>query len=233
MSENMELMRRDDAHHLIAITPEAEALKNDALAAAGLIGKVRNDAEQERAVAAQMQLKRILNAVERSRKDVKQPVLDFGRDIDAKAKEFRAELDTEFNRVSRAVADYQDLLLQKARAAEAAKRAELTRLEKERENAIARASCHEEVEAVQAEFNERALQESLAMAKTAPTKLEGQIVREEWDVTVTDPYRLAQAYPDCVTITPRLSEIKSKLDMGMSLPGVQARKIVKATVRAS
>lgn len=231
MSESSELMVRDDALHLIEITETAMALKNDALASAALVGKVRSPDDQAYAVEAQKQLKGVINATEKSRKEVKEPVLDFGRLIDSKAKEFRAELDEEYNRVSRAVADFQMLEAQKSRAAEALKIAELAKIERDREEAIKAAQSIEEVDAIQRESCDKALAESAKAEASAPAKIQGQIVREVWEFQVTDLILLARAHPSCVTISPRPGEIKQLLAMGMTVQGVKSWKETKSTVR--
>ena len=232
MSENNELMIRDDTRHLIEITTTALALRDDALASAALVGKVRNAEEQAHAVDAQKQLKTIINATEKSRKDVKAPIIEFGKLIETKAREFRAELDSEFERVSRAVSDFQSLEAEKARAAEALKIRELARIEREREEAIKAAQTVEEVEQIREESNNKAMVESIKAEAIQPTRIVGQIVREEWSVQVTDLILLARAHPSCVNIIPRLGEIKALLNMGVTVQGVRAVKETKASVRA-
>jgi ATPase subunit of ABC transporter with duplicated ATPase domains len=66
----------------------------------------------------------------------------------------------------------------------------------------------------------------------APQKAAGQVVREEWEITISNPHALAVAHPDCVKIEPRLQVIKAKLDAGMQLPGVSAYKRATSGVRA-
>jgi len=56
-------------------------------------------------------------------------------------------------------------------------------------------------------------------------------VKTEWEITVTDKYTLARYHPNCVKITPLLSEIKLLLDEGLPVRGVDAEKVVKASVR--
>jgi len=229
---NNELMVRDDAQHLIEITSTALALLDDALASAALVGKVRNADDQALAVDAQKQLKALMNATERSRKDVKEPVLAFGRLIDQKARDFIAEVDGEYKRVSRAVSDFQILEDQKRRAAEALKLKELARIEREREEALAAAQSIEEVDAIQHEANDKALAETQKVEAIQPARVEGQIVRTDWEITVTDLILLARAHPGCVTITPKVGEIKALLNMGVTVQGVKAEKVTKAGVRA-
>jgi len=66
----------------------------------------------------------------------------------------------------------------------------------------------------------------------APQKAAGQVVREEWEITISNPHALAVAHPDCVKIEPRLQVIKAKLDAGIQLPGVSAYKRATSGVRA-
>ncbi len=77
---------------------------------------------------------------------------------------------------------------------------------------------------------ERANQEIAALPVAAPIRAEGQRVREEWNVTVTDIWMLARVHPGCVKIEPRLSEIKELLDAGVKVAGILAKKEIKAGV---
>lgn len=228
---DLQLMTRDDAQRSIEITADAQALKNDALAAAGLIGKVRNAGDQENAVDAMKQLKRVISETERSRKEVKQPVIDFGRLIDGTARTFVDEVQKEFNRVARAVSDFQSLEAEKVRAAEALRLAELAKIEREREAAIAKAKSVEEVEAIREDADTKALAESQKVEKQQPARVQGQVVREVWDYEVTDIHTLARCHPNCVKITPLSGEIKQLLEMGVDVKGVRGWKETRSSVR--
>lgn len=55
--------------------------------------------------------------------------------------------------------------------------------------------------------------------------------RHDWEVTVTDVWLLAKSHPGCVKIEPRISEIKSLLNNGVKVAGVNAVRIQKSGVR--
>src|SRR2546422_1043241 len=82
MSEHALILLRNDASLAISVTPEALAAKQEALDNAQMVQVVVNAKGQEMAVAAQAELQRLISACEKSRKDVKAPVLDYGRLID-------------------------------------------------------------------------------------------------------------------------------------------------------
>lgn len=100
----------------------------------------------------------------------------------------------------------------------------------DRQRALAEAKSHEELDRI----NAQASQAAAALAdkpKYEPVRATGQRVVEDWDITVSDIWALARAHPACVTITPRLSEIKGLLKAGVEkIPGVVARPTVKAGV---
>lgn len=63
------------------------------------------------------------------------------------------------------------------------------------------------------------------------TRETGQVVKTDWEITVTNPYDLARFHPNAVKIEPMLGEIKRMLNEGYEVKGVSARKVTKASVR--
>jgi hypothetical protein len=127
LTENQTLILSGSGYEL-QIAPEAQAEKATLLKHSALIVTV---ADAPSAEAARLQVKKLAamrNLVEKSRKLVKEPVLEVGRDIDAKAKDFVAEIDAEERRVSGLIANH---AAEVQRAAEAAAR-ERQRIERER-----------------------------------------------------------------------------------------------------
>lgn len=223
------LIRRDDANLLVSFTEEAIKLRDDALALSGVVGKVTNAEEQSTAVLAQTELQRILNLAEDARVACKAPVLEFGKKIDAAKKAFVADLDAEMLRVSTLVGDFQAVEQAKARAAENARLAELSRLEKEKAEALAKATSHEQIDAIQEHYSNKIAVEAAPPA--APARADGQVVKQDWDITVSNPYELAKYHPACVKIEPRLSEIKQLLNDGVTVKGIVATRVTKSGVR--
>jgi putative N-acetylmannosamine-6-phosphate epimerase len=219
---------RDDAKLLVAYTQSAVALRDAALAGSALVGKVSNADENAAAVAAQTELQRVRSLAEKARTACKAPVIDFGRRIDNAAKEFWKELEPELLRVATLIGDFQALEAMKLREAEKLRQAELNRIEKERAEALAKAKSHDEADAIQEHFAEKARLEAPA---PEPVRAEGQIVRTDWEITVTNPFELAKYHPHCVKIEPRLSEIKQLLNEGITVKGITATKVTKSGVR--
>lgn len=230
MSESA-LIVRDDAKLSVSYTAEAQKLKEVALASAAMVGKVTNAEENAAAVAAQVEIQRVRAMAEKARTAVKAPVLDYGRRIDAAAKEFLAELDEEMLRVSKLVADFQQLEQQRARAAEQLRQAELAKIEREKLEALTKAKSHDQIDAIQAHYNEVAAQSCVTAPIPPPVRADGQSVRTDWEITITNPYDLAKFHPSCVNISPRLAEIKALLNEGVTVRGIKAEKVTKAGVR--
>jgi hypothetical protein len=225
------LIVRDDTKLTCFFTEEAHAERQRALEAAALVGKVTDAHENDEAVKTQTGLATVARQVEQARKAAKEPVLNFGRQIDATAAEFVKEVKGEEMRVARLIGDFQTLQLAKQRAAEQAERDRLSALERERLAALAQAQSHEELEKVQETFNARAKEEAPPIA--APIRATGQTVREDWEFEVTDIWLLARAHANCVSIEPRRAEIKSLLSAGVQVAGVRAWRGVKSGVRTS
>lgn len=227
--QTMNIIVRNDAGLTAAVHAEALALKQEALAVGALIGKVTNANEQADAVNAQTKIRELMVLVEKSRKEVKAPVIELGKKIDAAAAEFTDELVKEATRLGSMVSDYASLELMKQRAAEAARNAELTRLEKEREAALAQVKSHDEADAVQAHFNAKAAEVATPLPEAA--RAAGQVVKTDWKIAVTNPYDLARFHPACVDIKPRLVEIRTLLNNGIAVKGITAEKVTTSTVR--
>ena len=90
----------------LTVAPEAEAQKAELLKHAALIVQVNDPQDNEAARHQVKALAAMRNAVEKSRNTVKAPVLQVGRDIDAKAKEFVEAIDAEEKRLGKLMADY-------------------------------------------------------------------------------------------------------------------------------
>jgi hypothetical protein len=224
------LLTRNDALKSISWTESAVALKEDALLAAALIGRVSSDIEQEEAVAAQKALRGVLKTVEDARKACKEPVLEFSRRIDASAKAFIEELAREEMRIAKVVGDYQTEQLAKARAAEALRQRELAELDRKRQAELAAAQTHDQRDQINTRHDEEAKAVKPAIV---PVQSKGQIVREEYVVKRIDSFVLAKARPDLVRkIEFDMIAIKALLNAGERLPGVEAEREVSSTVRA-
>jgi hypothetical protein len=226
MRNGQALIVRDDARLSITFTAAANELKNDALASSGLIAKVNDAESQERAVAAQQAIANVLNLAEKARKACKDPVLDFGRLIDHRCREFIQELKDEQLRLARLVADFQQLEQERVRRAQQAENERLLEAERQKARELAQAETHEAAEAIQARYNE----EAASREPIKPIRAEGQRVTQEWEIEVIDIVMLYRHHPYCVKMEAVRSAIKELLNDGVEVHGIRARKVIKAGV---
>lgn len=185
-------------------------LKDEQLRLAELVGDYQQ-LEQARVRAAEQARLAEARKLEEERRAAEQAAL---READIQ----RRKLEAEAAELARAQAD--------AKNAEDRARCEAARLELEKQQALALAQSHEQLDAIN-EAHDRAVAD---LPVAAPVRAEGQRVREEWAITVSDIWLLAKAHPTCVKIEPRLSEIKSLLDAGVKVAGVTATREIKAGV---
>lgn len=219
------LMRRDDSRLTVEPTESAVVRRDELLDASAVIGRVSNDVENAECAAAASRIKALLNDVEKARKSCKEPVLDFGRLIDAKAREFCAPLNDEMIRLNTAAGNYHQAKLAAQRAAEAAAKAELDAIERRRQEELAQAKTLEQRDLIDARANEEAAAAKPAIVH-APTK--GQRVDEVWEIESIQEWALAREHPELVRrIEFDLPKVKTALDLLGSLPGVKAKKVVK------
>lgn len=107
---------------------------------------------------------------------------------------------------------------------------ERRRIELEQAQARATAQSHEQLDAISEKFAQQA--KDLPPITFTPARATGQRVTDDWEILVTDIHLLYRHHPNCVDITPRLSEIKNLLKGGTTPKGVNAKPIVKAGVTA-
>lgn len=184
-----------------ATTPAAVALREAALDKAALIAKVTSPAEQDAAVAAQMDLERVKRDVEKAEEAVKRPLNELRTAIIQTRKNFCEEIEVEGMRIAGLINEFQcqerERAMAERRAAEAEARkiaeveqkalreaAEKARLEaeaiakKEREEAEARqAIARKEAAAAAAIKNATARAEAEAAAKRREIEAEAAAKR--------------------------------------------------------
>lgn len=115
----------------------AEA-KSSALEKAALIAKVTDADSKLIAVRAQQALKKVISDIEKCRKELKEPLLQAGRQLDNLAAAESLELDKEFGRVSNAVKEFDDAERRRVLEEERLQREELARIEREKQAEIER-----------------------------------------------------------------------------------------------
>lgn len=226
----------------LEVSPEAETQKAELLASASAIVEVLDPAGSELARAEVKALAAMRNLVEKSRNQVKAPVLQVGKDIDAKAAEFVAEIKAEETRLTTLVGDYaaeverlrQKMLreIEEKRQAEAKalREAEEARLKAEREAEAAKQAEEEAMWADSAEDQAKA-KEAARVAEEARAKAEAErsaIIEEKvveivpaaadgtkfvTDFEVEDLHALYIAHPSLCTLTIRTADVKAHLKM--------------------
>lgn len=157
----------------VDITPDAVARRATLLAEAAEIQTVADEFGQNCAVDVWRELQATAKAVERSRAEVKAPVLDVGRRIDALAREFIEPLTTEAARVNKLVTDYQRWVRERAEEVERLRQAELRKIEAER-RAVAEAEARRLVEIARAEAARKQAVEDAETAFSAPEQAAAQ-----------------------------------------------------------
>ena len=209
------------------INAAAEQARHAILIGAGQVQKVESPQEQATAIVVQQSMAGLTREIETARKDLTGPLLKAKKDIDQACKDFLAPVEDEEARVSGLINDYMTLQLAKQRAQEHVRTRILTQMDMARQQALAACKSLDEMDAVNAQFDEQAR----GLKPVEEIRVEGQVVREDWDIKVVDVWALARAHPMCVKIEPRLKEIKELLDLGLKVHGVEAVKAVKSGVR--
>lgn len=171
---------------IISFSPEAAALKAEALKESKSIIIVSDDASYALARLKRDGVKGLLKTLEEARKKFKQPVLDLGRDIDAKAKAYADELEAEERRVAKLMADHE---MEEHRKREAAR---LEAERKQREEAEAKRKADMLAwEQQEAERLER--EKAVAMANkekvSMKDRLEQERLQEEADAAKAEAER--------------------------------------------
>lgn len=217
-----------------SLTPEGEALIEATIARSGMIGRVSNDSENESSVKAQLELKAVIKELEDFRILMTRPALEYQRELKAYFDGRIQPLKDEMWRVGKLSGDYVQLQEMKRRAEENARKEELAKLDRERQQALANVQSHEEAEAVQAHFSERAAVESVTPPNPVTIHPKGQSIKDDWEIEITDRHLFARCYPSCVEIKERVSEIKSLLRAGVKMEesqGIRVRAKINVGVR--
>ena len=238
----------------VAINGDAVQHKADALAEASSITQVSDALTFEVASSTARALQGIIKTVEKSRTDVKAPVLDLGKRIDATARDFVAPVESEFTRINRLINDYQREQLRIAEEARRKAEQEAARLRAEQERQAAEARKREEyarraaetavtsAQLAEAEKAQAAAKQEAEQAITpvvvaprvvAPPTASGVSVRKEWTFEINDLDALAKSRPELVTIAPKRAEIAARVRAGeRDIPGCRIFEDIKTTVRA-
>lgn len=241
----------------ISISPEADVQKQALIAKAKTISEVSNDDQLMLAVDAERDLKQMRIAVEKTRKEIKAPVLELGRKIDSVAEEFTSDIEREEKRLMGHINHFQRKRLEEqrkaeeiAKAEEAKKLAEIAAMEARVAKLNAEAdSCREVAELDDIlketkEVEEKLFESKLELELSAPktTDVTGLSSREvlDYEIIGTNAYEQAKSLVAFAMANPNLVKIEIKrLDLLDALnngritdaPGIKIVKTIKTTIR--
>lgn len=231
---------------------EATTKRDQALAVSKKITQVTTADEQEEAVKAAQVVKGFYNEIEKVREEIKRPVIDLGKKIEAIANELKNPADAEYKRVMSLVGDFQQR--EKARieaetrriqaeAAEAQRQLDAARVAREQAEARAASlktkAAREKALADAAEARAKEAEKELELAEStpvpvtpaAPSKVAGATIKQEYDFEVLDIHALYKARPDLVKLEAIRSEVKIHIAYGQQLPGLRVFPKVSASAR--
>lgn len=200
-------------------------------------------------------LQGIIKGVEKTRTEVKAPVLDLGKKIDSTAKDFLAPVQVEFERVSGLINRYQREQIRLAEEARKKAEAEAARKREEQERQEAEARRKEEearkaaevavteeqhTAAVQQAEEAKQQAESIAAAPVAVVVpvavapvVSGVSARKEWTFEVESIERLYAVNPHLCNVTPKRAEIQTLVRAGArQIPGLRIFEDIKTGIRS-
>lgn len=134
------MMALDRANFQLAVPQEGARRIFWALEKSSLIGIVKDQTSQELAAVALSEVKAVLRDIENRRTELKSPVWELGKQIDAKAKQISADLAGEAKRVYDLIDAFQSDQREQREAVERERQAELQRIENERLEKISEAN---------------------------------------------------------------------------------------------
>jgi len=227
----------------VATSETAVALRAQALQDACEIVTIQSHADVTYATEVLRQVKQLSATCEKSRAEIKAPVLDLGKAIDNAAKAYAGPLDAEANRIARLVGGYQA-------EQEHIREAELRRQQQERER-IERERIEAERKAIeeakgaqteqQLELAERKVEQAAVVAEQqkaaiAPVQtvqtVAGLSVKPVKKFEVVDLRRLYEFNPQFVELSAKASVINAALKAGATdIPGLRIYEDVATRVR--
>lgn len=115
----------------IHITDEGEEKKKWLVGISAAITSIASEEQRDPALAIAGNIKAHVSAVEKTRKEIKEPFLQMGRAIDDAAKSHVNELESELKRLNNLIGSFEDARRREQEAQERARRAEEARLAEE------------------------------------------------------------------------------------------------------
>lgn len=239
----------------LTIKRDAIELKEGLLRDASAVQQIESEQDVTQARGLVKQLAAFRNQLEKSRKAVKEPVLEVGRKIDAAAEKFGAEIVAEEKRITALGQAY-------AAEQERVRREVAEKMRREAEEAARKAAEEARIMAEKAATAEAALRKSQtveadavrraeaemqrrieAEREAARLKIEAQAVAQasifdapavagtkaEVDYEITDIIALQKAAPQLVELTPKRAAILAflKASPGVQVPGIKIVEKIK------
>lgn len=227
----------------LSVSPSAFETRDELALEAAAIGVITTQEEANKAADCLKRISAFLSAIEASRVDVKAPVLDLGKRIDALAKELTVFLEEKKRAVSRLLGTYQEE--QRRLADEAARKA------REEEQRILREAEQKKMDAELAvsmgespagrlekkldRIDAKAFEQVAVTRANVPTyqPAAGTATRTLVEFEVEDIAALYAARPDLVKLEPNKAAIKAIItaNSGIVLPGVRHWRSAATVVR--
>jgi len=199
----------------IQIAPEALARRDELLDAACTVKAVTSNDESADAAFHMRRLAQLRIEVDKSRKEIKEPVIRIGKLIDETAKQYLADVDFHETRIKKLIGDHATEVARLKAEKEAEERRAFEAARQAREAAEAAATAADASgklrDIIAAKHAETARMEALdarmtASEEVATTKI-AQGVRFAWDFEVMDMDTLYAEQPNLVELTYRRREI--------------------------
>jgi len=199
----------------IQIAEEALARRNELLDAACTVKTVTSNDESADAAFHMRRLAQLRIEVDKSRKEIKEPVIRIGKLIDETAKNYLLDVDFHETRIKGLIGDHAKAMAEAKAKAEAEERKAFEAARQAREAADAAATAADASgkmrDVIAAKQAETARMEALdarmnASEEVATTKI-AQGVRFAWDFEVTDILSLYRNHPELVELSVKRAEV--------------------------
>lgn len=244
---NTNLITLNTSLFSVELATGAESFRQSLLDRAKTITQVSDEIDQDACVSVLKMLKEFVSGIEKTRKDIKSPVLDLGKKIDSVASCFTNPVEAEVTRLTKTLNLFQAELLRKQQEAEAKRLAELKKLEEEKQQAEAlrlkairdAESAKTNAELSEAQSRLKEANQKLSAVEIVPTipavqtsNPEGLTVKKVWKFEVISIQQLAVSRWDLVRCEPNTAAINQAMSQGMtSCPGLKIWSEIATQIR--
>lgn len=223
-------------HAQIDLAQSATEQRDDLIATIRTLAKIEDPIDADSAAALLRDVTTLLKTVESSRSEIKAPVLDLTRKIDATAKTFCAPLEEEKARLSRILGVYQQA--ERDKAAEALRKAqeEARRIAYGEAQKLAKVEAAHGLDSIEAKAANEAAADKVAearvaVAQAAPPQPKGTAVKRTWKFEVQDIKALAASHPELVVVSPNTAAINAVIKHNQSIPGLRVWEDIQTIIR--